>query len=182
MAELAREAGPEGLKGYVVDLRSNPGGLLDQSIVVAGAFLSGGVVVSTRSRVDSNSYNADLPNPSGSLPVVVLINEGSASASEIVAGAIKDRARGVIVGQKSFGKGSVQTAFEMGSGDGMKLTTALYYTPSGRTVESGILPDVEAVDDPETEDIDEALDVALDLLMDMAGGHTVLWNSGTTIE
>lgn len=182
MAKLAAEAGPGGLKGYVVDLRSNPGGLLDESIDVAGAFLSGGVVVSTRSRVNAEEFKADLPNPSGELPVVVLINQGSASASEIVAGAIKDRDRGIVVGEKSFGKGSVQTTFKLHAGDGLKLTTALYYTPSGHTVEGGIEPNIEALDDPETENVDEALDVALKLVSDMAGGHSVLWNTGTAIE
>lgn len=179
MVRLKEEAGPGGLKGYVVDLRSNPGGLLEESIDVAGAFLSGGMVVSTRGRKTSQEFRADLADPSEGLPVVVLINQGSASASEIVAGAIKYRDRGLVVGEKSYGKGSVQTTFEFHGGGGLKLTTALYYTPSGKTVEGGITPNVDAVDDPETEEVDEALQVALDLVRNAGGSHSVLWNSGT---
>lgn len=167
MGALRAQAGPGGLKGYVVDLRSNPGGLLSESIDVAGTFLSGGLVVSTRSRTHEERFTADLADPSQGLPVVVLINEGSASASEIVAGAIKYRDRGIVVGQRSFGKGSVQTTFPFNGGGGLKLTTALYYTPGGKTVDGGIEPNVEAMDDPETPDVDEALEIALDLVRDL---------------
>lgn len=180
MAELKAEAAPDGgLKGFIVDLRSNPGGLLDESVAVSGAFLSGGVVVSTRSRTDEQEFDADAPDPSEGLPVVVMINQGSASASEIVAGALKDRKRAVIVGERSYGKGSVQTTYRFHGAGGLKLTTALYYTPSGKTVEGGIEPNTDAVDDPETEDVDEALVVAIDLMREMVGGHSVLWSAGT---
>ncbi|MEQ8441550.1 MAG: S41 family peptidase [Alphaproteobacteria bacterium] len=173
MRDMRRAAGDGNLLGFVVDLRSNPGGLLDESIDVAGAFLRGGMVVSTRSRVSSEEFNADSADPSGGLPVVVLINQGSASASEIVAAAIRDRGRGVIVGERSFGKGSVQTTFEFTQGGGLKLTTALYYTPSGATVEGGVAPNVEGVDDPDTEEVDEALEIAFDVLRALAAGQEI---------
>jgi len=173
MQEMRSAAGDGSLLGFVVDLRSNPGGLLDESIDVAGAFLRGGAVVSTRSRVSSEEFNADSSDPSGGLPVVVLINQGSASASEIVAAAIRDRGRGVIVGERSFGKGSVQTTFEFNRGGGLKLTTALYYTPNGETVEGGVDPNVPGVDDPETEEVDEALDIAFDVLRALAAGEEI---------
>lgn len=180
MERLKQEAGPGNLAGFVVDLRSNPGGLLEESIDVAGAFLSGGLVVSTRSRRNSQEFNADSADPSAGLPVVVLINQGSASASEIVAGAIQHRDRGLVVGERSYGKGSVQTTFKFDVlGGGLKLTTALYYTPSGETVEGGIAPNVEAVDDPETTEVDEALEVALNLVSGVGEGPSVLWNGGT---
>jgi carboxyl-terminal processing protease len=173
MGALRAQAGPGGLTGYVLDLRSNPGGLLSESIDVAGTFLSGGLVVSTRSRTHEERFSADLADPSQDLPVVVLINEGSASASEIVAGAIKYRERGLVVGQRSFGKGSVQTTFPFNGGGGLKLTTALYYTPGGKTVEGGIEPNIEAIDDPETEEVDEALEVALELVRSMSGDQAL---------
>jgi len=182
MADLKQEAGPGGLTGYVVDLRSNPGGLLDESIDVAGAFLSGGLVVSTRSRTDAHEFNADLSDPSDGLPVVVLINQGSASASEIVAGAIKYRDRGLVIGERSFGKGSVQTTYEFHGGGGLKLTTALYYTPSGKTVEGGIEPTVAIVDDPETTEVDEALDLAETLVRELATGQRVIAPSRTALN
>lgn len=168
MRDMINDAEPGTLKGFVVDLRNNPGGLLSESIDVAGAFLSGGPVVSTKSRVETDVYNADQADPSQGLPVVVLINEGSASASEIVAGAIKYRDRGLVIGERSFGKGSVQTTFEFRGGGGLKLTTALYYTPGGKTVEGGIEPSIEALDDPETEDVDEALEIALQAVRNIA--------------
>ena len=170
MQALKDRAGPGGLKGFVIDLRNNPGGLFDESINVAGAFLSGGLIVSTRSRVKAEEFDADLTDPSDGLPLVVLINKGSASASEIVAGAIKYRDRGLIVGEKSFGKGSVQSTFEFHGGGGVKLTTALYYTPSGKTVDGGIEPNVASVDDPQTEEVDEALQTALEVVRDTGGG------------
>ena len=178
MSDMIDEAGPGGLQGFVIDLRNNPGGLLSESINVAGAFLSGGPVVSTRSRVETQEYGADNDDPSRGLPVVVLINEGSASASEIVAGAIKYRDRGLVIGERSFGKGSVQTTFEFRSGGGLKLTTALYYTPGGKTVEGGIEPSIEALDDPDTEEVDEALDVAFSAIRDLAAKRSDLLTSG----
>ena len=133
------------LQGYVLDLRNNPGGLLDQAISVTDIFLEKGEIVSTRGRNsdDTNRYNAvksDLINGS---PLVVLINQGSASASEIVAGALQDHKRAIIMGTKSFGKGSVQTILPSGENVAIKLTTARYYTPSGKSIQqTGIDPDI----------------------------------------
>jgi carboxyl-terminal processing protease len=136
-----------GLKGLVLDLRDNPGGLLEASIEVSSRFLNGGEVVSTRGRreTDQRRYNAVRAARFPDVPVVVLINGGSASAAEIVAGAIQDRKRGVILGMTSFGKGSVQTVLPLGPGKGaMRLTTSRYYTPSGRSIQgAGIDPDFE---------------------------------------
>jgi len=145
--ELRNES-DEPLAGYVLDLRNNPGGLLEQAINISDAFLDGGEVVSTRGRdpVDTQRYNARRGDISDEMPVIVLINGGSASASEIVAGAIQDHARGTVVGTQSFGKGSVQTIIPLSGGiDGaLRLTTSRYYTPSGRSIQAvGIVPDVE---------------------------------------
>ncbi len=131
-------------KGLVLDLRNNPGGLLDQSIGVADLFLEEGILVSTRGRVASQvqEFHAR-PDTEGSYPMVVLVNAGSASASEIVAGALQDHHRALILGAQTFGKGSVQTLYPLASGGGLRLTTALYYTPSGRSIqEVGIEPDI----------------------------------------
>jgi carboxyl-terminal processing protease len=133
------------MKGLVLDLRNNPGGLLDQSIEVSSRFLDGGEVVSTRGRRagDMQRYNARKGERFSKLPVVVLINNGSASAAEIVAGALQDRGRAAVVGVTSFGKGSVQTVIPLGPDKGaMRLTTSRYYTPSGRSIQGeGIEPD-----------------------------------------
>lgn len=134
------------LKGYVLDLRNNPGGLLDQAINISDDFLDGGEIVSTRGRDPNQSqrYNAEPGDLADGLPVVVLINEGSASASEIVSGALQDHHRAILLGMKSFGKGSVQTIIPMPGHGAMKLTTARYYTPSGRSIQAkGIEPDIE---------------------------------------
>lgn len=136
------------LRGVVVDLRNNPGGLLDQAIEVSDAFLDGGEVVSTRGRQreDIQRYNARRGEDLGGVPVVVLINGASASAAEIVAGALQDRHRALVVGTTSFGKGSVQTVIPLDGGrDGaLRLTTARYYTPAGRSIQgAGIEPDME---------------------------------------
>ncbi|HVK81534.1 MAG TPA: S41 family peptidase [Verrucomicrobiae bacterium] len=136
------------LRGVVVDLRNNPGGLLDQAIEVSDAFLDGGEVVSTRGRQpeDVQRYNARRGDDMAGVPVVVLINGASASAAEIVAGALQDRNRALIVGTDSFGKGSVQTVIPLQGGrDGaLRLTTARYYTPAGRSIQgAGITPDME---------------------------------------
>ncbi|SCA55683.1 Carboxy-terminal-processing protease [Candidatus Terasakiella magnetica] len=134
------------LKGIVLDLRNNPGGLLDQAIAVSDAFLSRGEIVSTRSRrsEDIQRYNARPGDLADGLPVVVLINGGSASASEIVAGALQDHARALILGTRSFGKGSVQTILPLGVHGAMRLTTARYYTPSGHSIQGvGIDPDIK---------------------------------------
>jgi carboxyl-terminal processing protease len=136
--------GPK-LKGVVLDLRNNPGGLLDQAIEVSDAFLEQGEIVSTRSRKpeDSRRYSAKAGDITGGLPIVVLINEGSASASEIVAGALKDHKRAVAMGVKSFGQGSVQTVIPIDSHGAIRLTTARYYTPSGVSIQAkGIVPDI----------------------------------------
>ncbi|MGE3790957.1 MAG: S41 family peptidase, partial [Hyphomonadaceae bacterium] len=136
------------LRGIVLDLRNNPGGLLDQAIEVSDAFLDGGEVVSTRGRQpeDVQRYNARRGDDLAGVPVVVLINGASASAAEIVAGALQDRNRALIVGMDSFGKGSVQTVIPLQGGrDGaLRLTTARYYTPAGRSIQgAGITPDME---------------------------------------
>ena len=132
-------------KGLVLDLRNNPGGLLDASVAVADYFLDGGEVVSIKGRVEkANEVYEAKPGMLFAGPVSVLINEGSASASEIVAGALKDRNRAVLVGEKSFGKGSVQTLFKLPDGSGLFVTIAKYYTPSGVTIDGvGIKPDIE---------------------------------------
>ena len=134
------------LRGIVLDLRNNPGGLLDQAIAVSDAFLDKGEIVSTRSRRDQDTqrYNARPGDLAKGLPLVVLTNAGSASASEIVAGALQDHRRAIVLGTKSFGKGSVQTIIPLPGHGAMRLTTARYYTPSGRSIQSvGIEPDIE---------------------------------------
>jgi carboxyl-terminal processing protease len=134
------------LKGIILDLRNNPGGLLDQAVKISDQFLDRGEIVSTRSRRgdDSQRYNAEPGDLASKLPLVVLVNGGSASASEIVAGALQDHNRAIIMGTKSFGKGSVQTIIPLGSHGAMRLTTALYYTPSGKSIQAkGIVPDIE---------------------------------------
>jgi carboxyl-terminal processing protease len=140
------ETSDEGIKGYVLDLRNNPGGLLSQSIKVTDAFLEQGEIVSTRGRSDSevsHAYARAGDIISGK-PLVVLINSGSASASEIVAGALKDHKRAIIMGKRSFGKGSVQSIIAMPGHGAIRLTTARYYTPSGVSIQSkGITPDIE---------------------------------------
>jgi carboxyl-terminal processing protease len=144
--ELKKQIGP-GLKGYIIDLRNNPGGLLDQAIQVSSDLLNGGEVVSTRGRhpEDTQRYDAkgggDL---TGGKPIIVLVNAGTASASEIVSGALQDHKRATIVGMTSFGKGSVQTIIPLGEGGGaLRLTTARYFTPSGHSIQAqGIIPDI----------------------------------------
>ncbi|ACE85104.1 S41 family peptidase [Cellvibrio japonicus] len=133
-------------KGIVLDLRNNPGGVLQSSVEVADAFLDGGMVVYTQGRLENSNihYNAEAGDLANGLPLVVLINDGSASASEIVAGALQDHKRAVIMGTRSFGKGSVQTVIPISQDRAVKLTTALYYTPLGRSIQAqGIEPDVE---------------------------------------
>lgn len=133
------------LAGIVIDVRNNPGGLLDQAVSVSDLFLEQGEIVSTRSRnaEDTVKFSATKGDIAKGLPIVVLINEGSASASEIVAGALQDHHRAVVIGEKSFGKGSVQTVVPLRNNAAMRLTTARYYTPSGRSIQAkGIEPDV----------------------------------------
>ena len=133
------------LSGIVIDVRNNPGGLLDQAISVSDLFLEQGEIVSTRSRnvEDTVKFSASAGDIAKGLPIVVIINEGSASASEILSGALQDHHRAVIIGEKSFGKGSVQTVVQLQNGGAMRLTTARYYTPSGRSIQAkGIEPDI----------------------------------------
>lgn len=133
-------------KGIILDLRNNPGGVLQASVEVVDAFLDGGQVVYTQGRLDNSniSYNAEAGDMTDGLPLVVLINDGSASASEIVAGALQDHKRAIIMGTRSFGKGSVQSVIPISNDRAVKLTTALYYTPNGRSIQAqGIEPDVE---------------------------------------
>ena len=145
IAKMREEIGDDKLAGYVVDLRNNPGGLLSQAISVSDAFLEKGEIVSTRGRDldEADRVNARPGDLTDGKPIVVLINEGSASASEIVAGALQDQRRAIILGAKSFGKGSVQTVMRLGDKGAMKLTTARYFTPSGRSIQAlGIEPDI----------------------------------------
>jgi len=144
MKNLKQQAGNK-LVGVILDLRNNPGGLLDQAVAVSDAFLEKGEIVSTRGRrsEDAQRYNARAGDIAGGLPVVVLINGGSASASEIVAGALQDHHRAILLGTRSFGKGSVQTIIPLPGHGAMRLTTARYYTPSGRSIQAkGIDPDI----------------------------------------
>ncbi len=142
-----RQQGGNNLRGLILDLRNNPGGLLDQAVQVADSFLDQGEIVSTRARrsEDAQRWNARAGDIANGLPIVVLVNGGSASASEIVAGALQDHRRAVILGTTSFGKGSVQTVMPLGGNNGaIRLTTARYYTPSGRSIQAtGIVPDIE---------------------------------------
>ncbi len=134
------------LKGLILDLRNNPGGLLSQAIEVADLFLDSGIIVSTKGRNSSQDMQvaAKKNDSEGNYPIVVLVNEGSASAAEIVAGALQDNKRALLLGTKTFGKGSVQTILPLSDGSGLRLTTARYYTPSGRSIQlSGIMPDIE---------------------------------------
>ncbi|PPR20735.1 MAG: putative CtpA-like serine protease [Alphaproteobacteria bacterium MarineAlpha10_Bin3] len=144
-AKLDKKIGADKIRGYVIDLRNNPGGLLDQAVSVSDMFLERGEVVSTRGRAEGNAqrFHARPGDLADGLPIVVLINGGSASASEIVAGALQDHRRAIILGTKSFGKGSVQTIIPLGRNGAMKLTTQRYYTPSGRSIQAkGIEPDI----------------------------------------
>ena len=146
MQKIQKDIPADKFKGYVLDLRNNPGGLLDQSVAVVNAFIDHGEIVSTRGRNadETQRYNARPIDFSKGKPLVVLINGGSASASEIVAGALQDHKRATLIGSRSFGKGSVQTIIPLGQNNGaLRLTTARYYTPSGRSIQAkGIEPDV----------------------------------------
>jgi carboxyl-terminal processing protease len=152
------------VNGIVLDLRNNPGGLLTQAIKVADTFLEKGEIVSTRGRnpQDGERFNATEGDLIDGKPIVVLINGGSASASEIVAGALQDHRRAIVVGTKSFGKGSVQTVMPLRGDGAMRLTTARYYTPSGRSIQAlGVSPDIVVEQprrdpDEETEEEDDA--------------------------
>ena len=149
ITEISKEIPQDKLAGYVVDLRNNPGGLLDQAVSVTSSFLNRGEVVSTRGRLpeETQRFTARGGDLTKGKPLVVLINGGSASASEIVAGALHDHKRATLIGTRSFGKGSVQTIIPLGSGNGaLALTTARYYTPSGRSIQAqGVVPDLEVL-------------------------------------
>jgi carboxyl-terminal processing protease len=144
--EKLHDEHPSGFDGLVLDMRDNPGGLLDQAVKVANAWLSDGLVVYTKGRVDDQvqEFHAYPEGTEGAYPIAVLVNEGTASASEIVAGALQDQNRALVLGLSTFGKGSVQTVYPLEGGSGLRLTTALYYTPGGRSIqEVGIEPDIE---------------------------------------
>lgn len=141
------------MKGLILDLRNNPGGLVDQAVFISDAFLSRGNILSTRGRSaeENMRYDAnpdDLDKLIAEIPLIVLINGGSASASEIVAGALQDQKRATLLGTRSFGKGSVQSIISLGTNGAMRLTTSRYYTPSGRSIQAaGITPDIEIYQD-----------------------------------
>jgi len=144
LEELHEEA-PDGFQGLVIDVRDNPGGLLDQAVKVADSWLSEGLVVYTKGRIDTQrqEFRAHETGTEPGYPIVVLVNEGTASASEIVAGALQDHNRALVIGVDTFGKGSVQTVYPLENQAGLRLTTALYYTPGGRSIqEVGIAPDI----------------------------------------
>ena len=168
--EVEGLGGIENVSGFVLDLRNNPGGLLTEAISVSDAFLDAGEIVSTRERNDRNAerWNARMGDLAEGKPIVVLINGGSASASEIVAGALKDHRRAILVGERTFGKGSVQTVMPLQSDGAIRLTTARYYTPSGRSIQAlGVAPDIiverelpEVIE--EGEEIDRRSEASLD--------------------
>lgn len=152
--EVEANGGVDNIDGFVLDLRNNPGGLLNQAIAVSDAFLNAGEIVSTRGRnvEDSDRFNARNGDLAEGKPIVILINGGSASASEIVAGALQDHRRAIVIGTKSFGKGSVQTIMPIQDSGAMRLTTARYYTPSGRSIQAlGITPDILVEQRPRVE-------------------------------
>ncbi|MCG3268692.1 S41 family peptidase [Yoonia sp. I 8.24] len=155
--QISEAGGIDNVDGFILDLRNNPGGLLNQAIYVSDAFLNAGEIVSTRGREteDGDRFNATEGDLAQGKPIVVLVNGGSASASEIVAGALQDHRRAIVVGTNSFGKGSVQTVIPLSSDGAMRLTTARYYTPSGRSIQAlGISPDI-IVEQPRVQPGDE---------------------------
>ncbi|MCG6901375.1 MAG: S41 family peptidase [Rhodobacter sp.] len=162
LAETVEEiGGMDKVNGFVLDLRNNPGGLLTQAIKVSDGFLNAGEIVSTRGRdpADGERYNATVGDLAEGKPVVVLINGGSASASEIVAGALQDHRRAIVVGTKSFGKGSVQTVMPLRGDGAMRLTTARYYTPSGRSIQAlGVAPDIIVEQPPRAPEGEEVVE------------------------
>ena len=177
ISTMRQQAGGS-LRGLILDLRNNPGGLLDQAVQVADDFLDQGEIVSTRARrsEDAQRWNARSGDIAQGLPMVVLINSGSASASEIVAGALQDHRRAVVMGVKSFGKGSVQTVMPIPGNGAIRLTTARYYTPSGRSIQAtGIEPDIEVLatrPDPNAQQRDREADLRRALRNDGERGAT----------
>jgi carboxyl-terminal processing protease len=159
MKSAVEEAGGiDAVNGFVLDLRNNPGGLLTQAIRVSDAFLDAGEIVSTRGRDpgEGERFNASEGDLAQGRPLVVLINGGSASASEIVAGALQDHRRAIVIGERSFGKGSVQTVIPLRGDGAMRLTTARYYTPSGRSIQAlGVSPDIVVVQPPRAPETEE---------------------------
>ena len=153
--------------GVILDLRNNPGGYLDGSVFVASEFLSEGLVVTQQGRYETENFSVDRRGSLTNVPLVVLVNKGSASASEITAGAIRDHERAKLVGETTFGKGTVQEVQDLGDGSSLHVTVAKWLLPLGDWIgDGGVAPDVEAVDDPETEDIDEQLEAAVSTLLD----------------
>ena len=164
IADIEQKVGKDKVKGFIVDLRRNPGGLLDEAVSVSDAFLNSGEIVSTRGRNadETRRYNARNGDDIQGKPLVVLVNGGSASASEIVAGALQDQRRATIIGSRSFGKGSVQTIIPLGTNGALRLTTALYYTPSGRSIQGrGIDPDI-TVEQPLPKEIRDQMGLTAD--------------------
>ncbi len=143
LVKFKKESGP--LKGLVMDLRNNPGGLLHQAVQVSDLFLDNGLIVYTKGRITAQQmrFTAHSTNSQPHYPIIIIVNEGSASASEIVAGALQDQKRAIVLGMQTFGKGSVQTIIPLDNGSGIRLTTAKYYTPSGKSIQAkGIVPDI----------------------------------------
>ncbi|HQB84598.1 MAG TPA: S41 family peptidase, partial [Candidatus Rifleibacterium sp.] len=174
--EMEAKANP--LKGIILDLRNNPGGLLTSAVEVGRKFIPKGDIVSIKGRDGEENTYSSFFKYHPMLPLIVLINEGSASASEIVAGAIKDNKRGLLLGKKSFGKGSVQTVISLNDGSAMALTTALYYTPSGVNIhKSGITPDIEVelpkLDESKQEEIRKAVELDQKYLQKLSNAHNI---------
>jgi carboxyl-terminal processing protease len=169
----------KGIKGVVIDLRNNPGGLLDEAVQVSSLFIKNGPIVKVKSRSGKTDTFTSSNDADDQLPLVLLVNKGSASASEIFAGAVQDADRGVIVGEKTFGKGSVQTVVPLTDGSGLVMTTAKYFTPSGRSLnKDGVEPDVKVKLKDEdyhqtTEDNDPQLNKAKEVIRDLLAGKKV---------
>ncbi len=178
--EALQKENPEGMRGLILDLRNDPGGLLDEAVAVSDLFLDSGVIVSIKGRneEEKTAFNAHKEGTMPNWPMVVLVNQGSASASEIVAGALQDYGRAVLMGSKTFGKGSVQTIIPLDDGSAIKLTTARYYTPKGRMIhEKGIQPDIplptpEKVPQAKAEE-QPAADPNLDRALEQLKGMTI---------
>jgi len=178
--EAMQKENPEGLSGLILDLRNNPGGLLDQAVEVSDLFLDSGVIVTIKGRGEEGktAFNAHQEGTMPHWPMIVLVNHGSASASEIVAGALQDYGRAVIMGSKTFGKGSVQTIIPLDDGSGIRLTTARYYTPKGRTIhEQGVQPDIPlpavAKVPPKTTEEEPRADLELDRALEQLKGMKI---------
>lgn len=172
--ESLKKENPEGIKGLILDLRNNPGGLLDEAVKVCDLFLAEGVIVTIKGRGEGEktTFDAKKEGTFPQWPMVVLVNQGSASASEIVAGALQDYGRGVIMGTRTFGKGSVQSIIPLEDGSGIRLTTARYYTPKGRTIhEKGVEPDIPL---PTPEKEEKGQDPQLERALEQLKGMTIL--------